>query len=62
MDLSQNQKIALLSILAGSAMFAVAAIYCMSKEQAKGKADIIDDVRILGEVRYTSNEKDLLDK
>ena len=54
MDLSQNQKIALLSILAGSAMFAVAAVYCMSKEPAKGKADIIDDVKMLGEIKYTS--------
>ena len=35
-------------------MFAVAAVYCMSKEPAKGKADIIDDVKMLGEIKYTS--------
>ena len=62
MDLSQNQKFALMSILAGTAVLAVAAIYFMSKEPGKGQADIIDDVKILGEVRYTSKERKLLEK
>ena len=62
MDLSQNQKYAIISILAGSAVIAVAAIYFMSKEPEKGQNDIIDDAKMLGEVKYASNDKKLLEK
>ena len=48
--------------MAGSATLLVVALYFMSKEPAQTPADIIDVVKMLGEVRYAGKDKKLLEK
>ena len=62
MDLDKNQKIALLSLVAGSSLLAIAALYLMTKEPEKVQEDIIEAVKLLGDAKYASEDKKLLDK
>ena len=62
MDSSHNsKKIHIVYLLASSAALAGMALYYFSKQQ-KQLGDIIDDVKYLGEVKYTDKDKKLIEE
>ena len=62
MDLDKNQTIALLTVAAGSSLLALAALYFLSKESENVQEDIIEAVKLLGEAKFSSENKEILDK
>ena len=62
MDLDKNQTIALLTVAAGSSLLAIGALYYLSRESEKVQEDIIEAVKLLGEAKFSSEKKDILDK
>ena len=62
MDLDKNKTIALLTVAAGSSLLALAALYFLSKESENVQEDIIEAVKLLGEAKFSSENKEILDK